>query len=263
MPRSRNIKPALFKNELLGEGDPLLTILFAGLWCLADRDGKLEDRPKRIKAEIFAYRELPDFNGYLTELKRLGFIDRYVVDGAAIIKVLEFGKHQSPHKTEKKSELPDKCINSESKAITENAPLNNGRITEEAALIPDSLIPDSLIPDSLNLIPEVNSSQRKKTYPHDFELFWNAYPSNRRGSKQRALVEWKSVEPENYQLIVDHVLKRKESDPDWLKEQGKYICHAERFLKGNRWEETWSEPLQYSEATARTIHNLADLDLDA
>ena len=189
MPRSRNIKPALFKNELLGEGDPLLTILFAGLWCLADRDGKLEDRPKRIKAEIFPYRDLPDFNGYLTVLQQLGFIDRYVVDGEAIIKVLEFTKHQSPHKTEKGSELPDKPINSGPEKITEDAPLDNGSLPEDAALIPDSLnlIPDSLIPDSL--IPEVNSSRRVKTYPADFELFWKAYPSNRRGSKQRALVE--------------------------------------------------------------------------
>jgi hypothetical protein len=139
--RSRNIKPALFKNELLGEADPLLTILFQGLWCLADRDGKLEDRPKRIKAEIFPYRELPDFNGYLTELAQLGFIDRYSVGKLAIIKVLEFSKHQSPHKTEKASELPERCEDSSSRVLTVVAPLDNESVTDEAALIPDSLNP--------------------------------------------------------------------------------------------------------------------------
>ena len=106
-------------------------------------------------------------------------------------------------------------------------------------------------------------SRRAKTYPADFELFWKAYPSNRRGSKQRALVEWKIVEPVNYQLIVDHVLNRKVSDPGWLKDQGKFICHAERFLKGCRWEETWVQPRQYSETTARSIQNLKGLDLNA
>ena len=144
MARARNIKPAIFKNEILGEADPLLTILFQGLWCLADRDGKLEDRPKRIKAEIFPYRELPDFNGYLTVLAQLGFIERYEAEKQAIIKVLNFTKHQSPHKTEKNSELPDRPAEYTSPDLTVKAPLNNETTTVKESLIPDSLIPDSL-----------------------------------------------------------------------------------------------------------------------
>jgi len=146
MARARNIKPSLFKNEVLGEADPLLTILFQGLWCLADRDGRLEDRPKRIKAEIFPYREIPDFNGYLTELERLGFIDRYETEKAPVIQVINFAKHQSPHKTEKPSELPAKPATAQ---VTCKAPLNNGSITVKESLIPDSLIPDSLIPEDV------------------------------------------------------------------------------------------------------------------
>ena len=157
MARSRNIKPSLFKNEVLGVEDPLLTILFEGLWCLADRDGKLEDRPMRIKAEIFPYRELPDFNGYLTDLERLGFITRYQVGETAIIVVLAFKKHQSPHKTEKASELPDKPLEVD---ITVKAPLNNQTVTEEAALIPDSF----------NLIPYVKGSTKKFTPPDQSEV---------------------------------------------------------------------------------------------
>jgi hypothetical protein len=146
--RARNIKPALFKNELLGEADPMLTILFEGLWCLADREGKLEDRSKRIKAEIFPYRDLQSINGYLTELERLGFIERYEANGTAIIKVLNFNKHQSPHKTEKQSQLPDRPENTNLEEITVIAPLDNGSVTDEAALIPDSgfLIPEREAP---------------------------------------------------------------------------------------------------------------------
>lgn len=150
MPRSRNIKPSLFKNELLGEANPNIITLFCGLWCLADRDGKLEDRPKRIKAEIFPYRDIPDFNGYLTELEQLGFIDRYKVGNQEIIKVLNFNKHQSPHKTEKGSVLPDNpnsSDKSDSCTITDELPLNNDNITVTKALIPDSF---NLIPDSFN-----------------------------------------------------------------------------------------------------------------
>jgi hypothetical protein len=51
--RACNIKPGFFKNEVLGTAVPILSLLFSGLWGLADREGRLEDRPLRIKAEIF------------------------------------------------------------------------------------------------------------------------------------------------------------------------------------------------------------------
>jgi len=130
--------------------------LFIGLWGLADRKGRLEDRPKRIKIEIFPYRDLPLFNGYLTELQRLGFIDRYEVDGLPIIQVINFTKHQSPHKTEKDSILPSKPVN---KDVTQDAPLDNGAITVKAAS-DNALTPDSclLTPDSCLLTPEEDLS---------------------------------------------------------------------------------------------------------
>ena len=178
MARSRNIKPDLFKNELLGDADPLLTILFAGLWCLADREGKLLDRPKRIKAEIFPYRDLTDFNGYLTVLQQLGFIDRYSVGEVAIIKVLEFSKHQSPHKTEKASELPDKPRETR---VTCSAPLDNESITDEAALIPDSLIPDSLNKTTPEFHPVddyyVFRGEKFNINKNDFENHRKIYPN--------------------------------------------------------------------------------------
>jgi len=152
MARARNIKPALFKNELLGVADPFLTLLFQSLWCLADREGRLEDRPLRIKAETFPYRESLDVNGYLTELQQLGFILRYSVNGVALIQIINFKKHQTPHKTEKASELPPPSAEAPagggSQGLTVLLPLNNGEITE--ALPPDSLIPDSLNPITSN-----------------------------------------------------------------------------------------------------------------
>ena len=157
MARARNIKPAIFKNEILGVADPLLTILFQSLWCLADREGRLEDRPLRIKAETFPYRDGLDVNGYLTELQRSGFIQRYSIGGVALIQVVNFKKHQTPHNTEKTSELPAPTekilIPCGLTDITVTSPLKDGEKTD--ALPPDSL---NLIPDSLVLIPEFNKS---------------------------------------------------------------------------------------------------------
>jgi hypothetical protein len=53
MARARNIKPSFFTNEELVELPFSTRLLFIGLWTLADREGRLEDRPKRIKMAIF------------------------------------------------------------------------------------------------------------------------------------------------------------------------------------------------------------------
>ena len=107
MARARNIKPALFKNEVLGVADPLFTLCFEGLWLLADRDGRLEDRPIRIKAEIFPYREGLNIEKILDWLACNGFIIRYRYGETRYIQIVNFAKHQNPHKNEAPSEIPD------------------------------------------------------------------------------------------------------------------------------------------------------------
>lgn len=107
--RARNLKPGLFKNEKLGSADPLLTILFEGLWCMADREGRLEDRPLRICAEVFPYRRAVNekkADSMLDWLQTQEFIARYEVGGERFIQVLAFTRHNSPHPRERPSEIP-------------------------------------------------------------------------------------------------------------------------------------------------------------
>ncbi len=134
--RSRNIKPGFFENEVLGVLPPLTCLLFAGLPCLADREGRLEDRPIRIKGLLFPYREYPDIDGDLTVLARSGFIVRYESDGGRYIQIANFKKHQSPHHTERKSDIPPPRESRKSNG--ENPP---------DSLIPDSPIPESSVPN--------------------------------------------------------------------------------------------------------------------
>ncbi len=53
MARARNIKPGFFRNAELVELPFEARLLFIGLWTIADREGRLEDRPKQIKMEVF------------------------------------------------------------------------------------------------------------------------------------------------------------------------------------------------------------------
>jgi hypothetical protein len=184
MARARNIKPAFFKNEILGTLDPYIALLFASLWTLADREGRLEDRPLRIKAESFPYRDLPLFNGYLTALQQHGFIDRYKILDVGIIQILKFKEHQSPHSTEKASVLPANPMIAD---ITVKSPLNNDGLTEQKR--PDSLIPDSLIPDSCKPI---------KYAPPISDALLSAWMEVRKAKRAGKVTElvWKGIERE-------------------------------------------------------------------
>lgn len=105
MARSRNIKPGFFQNEDLAECCAWARLLFIGLWTLADRQGRLEDRPKRIKGAVFPFDPV-DVEPLLSELDRFRFIVRYEVAGLRLIQVRNFLKHQTPHYTERASALP-------------------------------------------------------------------------------------------------------------------------------------------------------------
>lgn len=146
--RARNIKPSFFKNEVLAQCSAHARLVFIGLWGLADREGRLEDRPLRIKAEILPYEDC-DIDKLLTELVRGKFILRYG-EHSKYIQVLAFKKHQSPHVKEGDSTIPapDKPY-----AIRDN----------HEASPSDSLFP---LPDSPSPIAakaaKVNGSRRPK-----------------------------------------------------------------------------------------------------
>ena len=105
MARARTLRAEAHRHEILCSLSPLHRWLFAGLWTIADRDGRLEDRPKRIKAEVLAYDDC-DCNRLLDDLAMAGFIQRYVdEDGHGVIAIPSWPKHQHPHPKEPKSIL--------------------------------------------------------------------------------------------------------------------------------------------------------------
>lgn len=150
MARSRNIKPGFFRNELLAECSPLTRLLFAGLWCLADRSGRLEDRPKRIRAEVLPYDD-GSVDEMLEELHRAGFILRYQRGAQRFIQVQNFEKHQNPHHREAESTIPAPVEDGARTLLSSCKPEAGPRLSQGKPITSRA---DSLIPDSLNLIPE-------------------------------------------------------------------------------------------------------------
>lgn len=139
MARARNIKPGFFTNEELVELPFATRLLFIGLWTIADREGRLEDKPKRIKMHLFPADDI-DIDGALNALQTSGFVRRYQAAGAQFIQVLAFRKHQNPHKDEKASLIP--------------APGGHDASTVQAPCEYGGNPADSPIPDSLPLNPD-------------------------------------------------------------------------------------------------------------
>lgn len=157
MARARNIKPGFFKNDDLAACGMDGRLLFAGLWTLADREGRLENRPARIKAEVFPYDNV-DVSHLLEVLRDGGFVTLYRHEKQNYIQINKFREHQNPHMKEIPSTIPapDKSV---------PAP----EIPVAAVLIPDSLLP---ITDSV----ENPLSAEADDVTQEIELIRKAYP---------------------------------------------------------------------------------------
>lgn len=144
--RSRNIKPGFFKSEQLAGCDPLARILFAGLWCCSDREGRFEWRPKRLKVEILPYDNC-DIGELLLELQQHNLVFAYSVNGNDYGCIPAFQKHQNPHPHEKKSIIPEPSTDV----------IKCNYITSKDEKCKNHL----LIPDSLPLIPITSSNEEE------------------------------------------------------------------------------------------------------
>lgn len=175
MARARNIKPGFFTNEELVDIDPLGRLLFIGLWMLADREGRLDDRPKKIKMEIFPCDNC-DVDSLLTQLHDKGFILRYEANEEKYIQIVNFSKHQNPHRNEKPSEIPAPTIVKEESALEKSSAtremVRSAREMERTTLEKEESAPEkeeraraespfseSLSSDSLNPHPPLPDSQ--------------------------------------------------------------------------------------------------------
>jgi len=172
--RARNLKPGFFRNADLVELPYEARLMFAGLWTIADREGRMEDRPKQIKMEIFPADTI-DCDALLNMLQSAGMIERYSVENKNYIQVVNFSKHQNPHRDEKPSVIP--CKHS---ASTVQAQCNEDAGTMGIGLNPYSLIPSSLNPSSLTPetglpskdlpAPSAQAAKKATRLPADWQL---------------------------------------------------------------------------------------------
>jgi hypothetical protein len=230
MARARNIKPGFFRNADLVELSFEERLLFIGLWTIADREGRLEDRPKQIKMELFPADSV-DCDAMLDSLTAIGMVARYEVDGKRYLQVINFAKHQNPHRDEKASTLPDQHGHVSDTKPTSNKHCANTVQTlckEDATTVAIVLNPDprSLNPDPLT--PHAPKGDDR------FETFWLAYPKKVGKDAARKAFDKRKVDVELLATMLAAISAQTKSAM-WAKDAGQYIPYPATWLNEGRW----------------------------
>lgn len=105
MARTRLLHPGFFSDEKVISVPALHRILFQGLWILADREGRLEEKPVEIKIRVLPMDDC-DISAMLTVLAAAGLILRYKIGAKSYIAIPNFLRHQKPHQREVNSDIP-------------------------------------------------------------------------------------------------------------------------------------------------------------
>ena len=236
MARIRSIKPDFFLDEDICALPFAHRLAFQGLWCEADREGRLEDRPKRLKATIFPYDDL-DMDRILADLSER-FITRYVSGGKNYIQINNFAKHQRPHHTEAPSQIPpltEDCTVIGA-GLTVSSPLSHGEYPagrEGKGYGKGKVIGRERKGKEVEM--EGSSSDER------FEQFWDAF-SYKKG-REGALQSWRRIAmtDELFATILEGA-RREAANRQAVVARGLTPIYAQGWLTGKRWQDEHVEP---------------------
>lgn len=217
MARSRNIKPSFFVNDDLAAVSPLGRLLFIGLWTIADREGRLRDKPNKIKVQVLPYDDC-DTDALLNDLQDQGFILRYATDSCPCIQILNFTKHQNPHVKEANSELP--APDGYSASTIQEQDFNSEDPADSLLLIPDSLKPIRAKYFTPPTYDEVNAYCKSRGNNIDAEAFIAFYGSKGWMVGSNKMKDWK-------QAVITWE-KRKKNDTPTINKPAEHLTKADK-----------------------------------
>jgi len=229
--RTRYLNPHFFENEKLAQLGPEAMLLFAGLWCEADREGRLKDCPPVLKGKI-----LPFFNSdVITLLDMLDgeFIIRYHDgNGNSFIQIINFLKYQHVHPHEAKSVIPPYDPNIHQTKMSRNVTtLVDQRTTNVSECKSLTSFPSlssltSCIPP---IIPPTGGDR-------PFADFWEIYPrrpNGNRGSKAISMKRWRKLSRADQDAAIASIPVFMKTD----KWRDGYNNEAQVFLNQRQWDD--------------------------
>jgi hypothetical protein len=127
------LKPDFWSDESIVALSDSAKLMFQGLWNLADREGRIEDKPLTIGFKVRPW-DPQSAPALLAELTRAELIVRYEVAGVKCIGVPGLTKHQRIHPKEMASKLPDWNDKTTGREKVELSTASQGKIENYASL---------------------------------------------------------------------------------------------------------------------------------
>lgn len=219
--RIRYLKPDFFKDEHIAELPFWIRLLFAGLWNMADKEGRLERRNKRIKVELYPYDNV-DIEKGLNELEKKPFIKTYEVNGNKYIQIVNWHKHQKPHHTEKDSEIPPYPPNMEKgMGNGEGNGEGNGKAAQSECEVKEPLnnVQITVIPEILQGLSLYEQDKKLcKLLPEALPQWQKAYPKVDIQAEIRKAHAWEISNPDkkkvNRMRFLNNWLSRSQDKPE-------------------------------------------------
>lgn len=132
MARIRTVKPMFFRHRRLflaeQETGLPLRVAYAGLWTVADREGRFKWEPEEIKLDCLPFDDV-DFSRVMDALFTRGFIVKYVCGSRQYGVIPSFKDHQVINNREAASDLPEPPQNLEE--LVELANLSDASATRD------------------------------------------------------------------------------------------------------------------------------------
>jgi hypothetical protein len=196
MARIRTIKPEFFTSEDIVSRTPLARILYIALWCEADREGRMEWKPKTIKLRYLPGDDC-DVSILAQELIDAEMLVLYQADGVLYAAIPSFTKHQIINNREAPSKIPPRVDHaSHTRQTRVKAEGKEGKEGKEIARVDDDGPDSTSAPPAVALIPLIDGS--------DFEVYaekaneWSAaYPAVNVPQRLMAIRQWCIANPTN------------------------------------------------------------------
>jgi hypothetical protein len=93
----RSVRPEFFSDPVMAELEPMARLLYIGMWCIADDEGRGEWLPKQIEGQLFPLEDV-EIHALLAQLVRTARVVRYQCGDREFFHIPTFERYQKPNR---------------------------------------------------------------------------------------------------------------------------------------------------------------------
>ncbi len=191
----RSVRPEFFTDAKMARLSHSARLLYIGLWCLADDDGRGRLLPKHIEGELFPYEKI-DFLGLWHELESTRRVRTYQIDGEQFFVIPKFTEYQKPNR-KYDSKLPEPPGDDDGTLFD----TDDERSTQRVDTAPSHAVEGEGEGEGVLLA----AAPRDKIWDILVDLFGTPSNDNTRGKRNRVVKLLKQSSATREEIITRHV----------------------------------------------------------